>query len=138
MATEVKGLTQSEVVSSLERYGSNSLHKEKQKSILVRFLENLFDPIIRILIIALVMQIIFSFGNPDYPEIVGILVAILISTIVSTVSEAGSEKAFEKLSNDSNDVKIKVLRDGRVSEIPISDIVVGDYVYLATARVVGC
>ena len=97
-----------------------------------RFFENLSDPIIRILIIALVVQIIFTLGDCNYFEIFGIVFAILTSTMVSTISEFRSERAFEKMNEGMGGGSAKVLRNGKLCEIPISEIVVGDIVYLAS------
>ena len=97
MKTVIKGLSEIEAKESFEKYGDNRLEKIKSKSLFKRFIENLSDPIIRILIIALVLQIVFTLGDCNYYEIFGIVAAILISTTVSTVSEYKSEKAFEKL-----------------------------------------
>ena len=97
MKESIKGLTSKEVELSYQKYGDNSLIKEKNKSFIRRYIENLSDPIIRILIFALALQVIFTFGDCNYFEIFGIVAAILLSTTVSTVSEYRSEQAFEKL-----------------------------------------
>ena len=131
MTNKIKGLTAEEVKKSLELHGDNSLKKEKGKGFFKRFFENLSDPIIRILIIALVLQVIFTMGNPDYFELGGIIVAIFLSTVVSTVSEYKSEKAFERLRDDGIDGQVSVLRDGTIQRINSSELVVGDVVYLS-------
>ena len=97
MANKISGLTTTEVERSLALNGDNTLNRERRKGFFKRFIENLSDPIIRILMIALVLQVIFTFGHTNYLEIGGILAAIFLSTMVSTVSEYRSEKAFEKL-----------------------------------------
>ena len=134
MTSRIKGLTSQEVEKSLKLHGDNSLKKEKGKGFFKRFIENLSDPIIRILMIALLLQIIFTFGNIDYFELGGIIVAIFLSTIVSTVSEYRSEKAFEKLNEDGIDGQVTVLRDGEIKRISSSNIVVGDIVYLSVGE----
>ena len=134
MTNSIKGLTSSEVEKSLKLHGDNSLKKEKSKSFIKRFLENLSDPIIKILIIALVLQVILTFGRLDYFEIGGIIVAIFLSTTVSTMSEYRSERAFEKLRDDSLDGQVNVLRDGEIKKILASELVVGDIVYLSVGE----
>jgi calcium-translocating P-type ATPase len=124
------GLSKEEVILSREKNGDNSLQKEKSKGIVRRFLENLSDPIIRILMIALAVEVAVTLGNCNFFEIFGILTAILISTTVSTVSEYTSEKSFEKLRAGELDDKAHVLRDNKLTEIPAADIVVGDIMYL--------
>ena len=130
MKKELKGLDSNEVRKSFELYGSNDLVREKKKTFIKRFLENLSDPIIRVLMIALGLQLIFTLGEVNYFEIGGILVAIILSTTVSTISEHRSESAFEKMQSDSEDGVATVLRDSRMQRIRVSDIVVGDIVYL--------
>ena len=92
---KILGLNNDEIKKSFELYGDNSLIKEKKKSFVTRFVDNLKDPIIRILMIALGLQFVCSFGDVNYFEIGGIFVAIILSTLVSTLSEYRSEKALE-------------------------------------------
>ena len=126
-----KGLSSSEVAVSRAKNGSNSLKKIKTKSIIHRFFENLSDPIIKILLFALFLQVIFTFGNCNFLEIFGILAAILISTTVSTISEYGSEKAFLKMEEEAAESNARVMRDGTLCEIVSTDIVVGDIILLS-------
>ena len=134
MTQKVIGLTTEEVQRSKEKYGDNGLAKRKNKSFLGKFFENLNDPIIKILIIALLIEVIFTLGNCNFFEVFGIISAILIATTVSTVSEYGSERAFEKMQKESSDGIVRVLRDGEMREISVSDIVVGDIVYLSAGE----
>ncbi len=130
----IKGLTTDEVQRSFERFGDNSLKRTRGKGFFGKLLENLSDPIIRILITALGIEIIFTFGNCNYFEIFGIVTAIMISSLVSTISEFRSEKAFEKLNDSAADTGASVLRDGEIKKISVSDIVVGDIVYLSSGE----
>ena len=66
MTRGFNGLTTAEAKRSLELHGDNSLQREKKKGFLGKFLENLSDPIIRVLIIALGVQLIFTFGNCNF------------------------------------------------------------------------
>ena len=133
MTKKQKGLSAPEVEKSRNIYGDNSLRRERTKGFFRKFFENLGDPIIRILMIALGVQLLFTLGNVNYIEIFGIVAAILISTTVSTASEYRSERAFEKLEGDGEGVA-RVLRCGELCEIPVSDIVVGDIVYLSAGE----
>ena len=134
MVNKTVGLTNEEVLLSREKNGDNSLAKEKRKSIVRRFFENLNDPIIKVLIFALVIQVIFTFRNCNLFEVFGILLAILIATTVSTLSEYGSERAFLKMQEDSIDSKVLALRNGEIREISVSEIVVGDILYLSSGE----
>lgn len=130
MKKKIEGLSDKEVLVSRKEHGDNTLKKEKTKSFFRRFLDNLTDPIIRILLIALGIQIVVTMGNCNFLEIVGIVVAILISTTVSTVSEHTSEKSFEKMRDNELNDKVSVLRNGNVEQLDIAEIVVGDIIYL--------
>ena len=130
MSKNLKGLSEKEVLISKEEFGSNTLEKEKTKGFFRKFAENLNDPIIKILICALVIEILFTFGKCNFFEVGGIVAAILIATTVSTASEFGSERAFKKMQKNGSDSLVRVLRDGVQKEIPVSELVVGDIVYL--------
>ena len=131
MVRQIYGLTEDEVISSRRDHGENTLKKIKQKGFFRKFLENLSDPIIKILLIALAIEVIFTFRDCNYFEIGGIVAAILIATTVSTVSEIGSEAAFRKLEAEMSALTVKVMRAGEIKDISIKDIVVGDLVYLS-------
>ena len=124
------GLTSKEVEISRKVNGSNKLTEIKRKTFLGLLLESLGDPIIKILMLALVIKIVFLFKDFDWFETIGILIAILLSSFISTISEYGSEETFKRLQEDSESVKVKVKRNGSVIEIPLDDVVVGDLVIL--------
>ncbi|MBR5242469.1 MAG: calcium-translocating P-type ATPase, PMCA-type [Clostridia bacterium] len=134
MVRQIYGLTEDEVLKSRERHGENSLKKLKQKGFFQKFLENLCDPIIKILLVALAIELIFTFRDCNYFEICGIVAAILIATTVSTASEIGSEAAFRRLEAEIADLSVKVMRAGEIKSISIKEIVVGDLVYLSSGE----
>ena len=125
------GLSDDEVRLSREKHGTNALVRIKTKGIVRRFFENLSDPIIRILIAALALEVIFTFGNCNLIEVFGILAAILIATTVSTVSEYGSERAFARIEAESRESRARAIRSGNDVLIEADDIVVGDLIKLA-------
>ena len=127
-----KGLTNEEVIKSRKEFGSNEIEFHKKNKFLSLFLESLGDPIIKILLIALAIKIVFLFKDFDFYETIGILIAVLLATFISTISEYGSEKAFLKLGEEAGKIKVKVLRDNNLQEVLISDVVVGDLVILET------
>lgn len=126
------GLSKEEVIKSRKKYGTNTLTSKKKKSFLMQFVETLGDPIIKILLTALIIKTIFLFKDFDWFETLGILIAIFLSSLISTISEYGSEKAFERLQEESSRIKCKVKRDGKLIETSIDEIVVGDIVKLET------
>ncbi len=126
------GLTEKEVEESRKKYGSNTISQKKTKTFFHQFIETLGDPIIKILLIALVIKTIFLFKDFDWFETLGIVIAIFLSSLISTVSEYGSEKAFQSLQEEASRIKSKVKREGNLKEISIDDLVVGDIVRLET------
>ena len=136
MTSKIVGLTSEEVRKSKEKHGDNRLERQKRKGFFKRYLENLNDPIIKILIIALVIEVVFTFGSCNLFEVFGIVFAILLATVVSTVSEFGSERAFEKMQKEDSDRFVSVLRDGKIEEIPFGSVVAGDIIYLSAGDLV--
>lgn len=124
------GLTDKEVLSNKNKYGSNAITNTKKNSFISLLIESLGDPIIRILLIALGIKTIFLIKDFDWYETVGIVIAIFLASFISSISEYGSEKAFEKLQEESSKIKCRVRRNGQVVEINVDDVVVGDIVLL--------
>ena len=129
------GLTDEEVIINRKKYGTNELTKIKQKTFFRIFLESLGDPIIKILLIALGIKILFIFSKYDWYETIGIAIAVMLASFISTISEYGSEAAFKRLQEDAAKIKVKVFRNNKLQEIIINDIVVGDIVKLTTGIV---
>ena len=126
----MEGLNNNEVDLYRKKYGSNEIKKEKQNTLLKLFLESLGDPIIKILLIALGIKVIFLFKDFDWYETVGIVIAILIASLVSSITEYGSERAFERLQEETTQSKVKVKRNGEIAIIEVNDIVKNDLVLL--------
>ena len=134
MNRKFTGLSTTEVESSRKEHGTNSFDKVKSRGILRRFFDNLCDPIIRILLIALALEVIFTFGNCNLLEVFGIVIAVLIATVVSTVSEYGSETAFRKMQEANRSGKIRAYRNGVLTELPIDELVFGDIILLSAGE----
>lgn len=124
------GLTDEEVTASRQKHGENKLGTYKKRGFIKSFFSNLNDPIIKVLIVALFLNIIFMFPKINWLESFGIGASILLSTLVSTVSEYSSENAFEKLRQKSENDSVSVKRAEGVSKIPQEELVVGDIVFL--------
>lgn len=129
-----KGLSPDEVLASREKYGENIIPRGRKKSLLRRYIEGFSDPIIKILLGALCINLIFSIGHTDLYETAGIIAAVLISTVVSAISEHGSERAFDKLSERGADDECRVRRDGKLIKIRSSELVVGDIVLIGAGE----
>ena len=128
------GLTSDEVKYSREKHGENKLCRLKSDSFIKKFFQNLGDPIIRILLFALLVNLIFMFRDGNVIESIGIAVSILLATFISTVSEYSSQKAFSDLSRYQSKTKCRCMRDGRLCEIDVGDVVVGDVVLISAGE----
>ena len=126
------GLSNKEVIDSRNKYGTNKLEEIEGNSFLKLLLESLGDPIIKILLIALGIKVVFLIKSFDWYETIGIVIAIFLASFISTISEYGSEKAFKRLQEESSKIKCKVKRDNKTIEINIDDVVVGDIIYLSS------
>ena len=124
------GLSAAQAEQARREYGSNELEAQKQTGFWGKFIANFADPVIKILLIALAVNLIFLFRNQNWFETMGIALAIALATLVSTISEYGSESAFRKMQEDAGRIQARVMRDGQLLSLPIAEIVVGDVVYL--------
>lgn len=124
------GLNNEEVEINRKKYGTNSITNVKSKGFLKLLLESLGDPIIKILLIALAIKVVFLFQDSNYFETLGILIAIFLASFISTISEYGSEAAFRRLQEESSKILVKALRNGKVTEIPLEDVVKNDIIVL--------
>lgn len=96
----------------------------------MQFLNSFGDPIIKILLVALAINILFLFQNADWFEAVGIAVAIFLATFISTLSEYGSESAFLELQRSAANITCRVQRAKGITALPVAELVVGDLVLL--------
>jgi len=128
----MNGLTDIEVVEKRRRYGNNKIDIENRDTFFHLLLESLADPIIRILLIALGIKIIFLIKDFDWYETIGIVIAIFIASFISTISEYGSSKAFQSLQEEASKIKCRVKRNNKIIEIDLEEVVVDDLVILSS------
>lgn len=126
------GLSNKEVIESRKKYGSNKFTKKNRDSFIKLLLETFSDPIIKILLIALGIKIIFLIRDFSWYETIGIVIAILVASLISSISEYGSMKAFDKLTEESSSINVRVKREHNIITVPIKDIVVNDIVILSS------
>jgi len=127
----LKGLTDEEVVKSKRDNGTNGLPPPKIESFWEKLFENFEDPLIRILLVALVITWVLAFlGYADWIEGIGIGVAVLLATFVSTYAEFKNEASFRKLQEEASQTHNSVFRNGSPIDLSAEDIVVGDLVLL--------
>ena len=127
-----QGLTSQAVEESRKKFGSNMLTQIPPEPLWKKFLKGFRDPMIMILLVALLVQVIlFLLDQAEWFEPVGILIAILIANGISSISENSQEnKAAVLKANEEARESAKVFRDGKLTEIHVNEIVVGDIVYL--------
>ena len=119
------GLTTKEAQKRLKRYGQNSLPKKKKDSIFKIFFNELLDPIVLLLIIAIIASIIVG----EFIDALAIFFIVLIDLILGTYEENKANttvEALEKLVPEN----VKVQRDGKEIIIDSKELTIGDYVYL--------
>ena len=126
------GLTEKEVEDSRVKHGSNALTQIPPDPLWKKILEGFKDPMIMILLVALIIQIILFFlGQAEWFEPVGIFIAIMIANGVASYSENKQEgKASALKAEEEAKEMAKVIRDGKLEEIHVTEVVVGDIVFL--------
>lgn len=125
-----QGLSQTEAQSRLEKNGKNKLEAAKGKSLIRRFLEQLADPMIIILLVAAAISgVLAVIENDSFADVIIILAVVIINAILGVYQESKAEKAIEAL-QEMSAATSKVLRDGKVQVIHSEDLVVGDIVLL--------
>ena len=125
-----EGLTSEEAGKRLEANGKNRLAAAKGKSIVRRFLEQLADPMIIILLVAAAISGVLAVKEGEgFVDVIIILSVVLINAILGVYQESKAEKAIEAL-QEMSAATSKVLRDGKVQIVHSEDLVVGDIVLL--------
>ena len=128
------GLTDDEVRKSREKYGVNLLTPPKRPSLWKLYLEKFEDPVVRVLLVAALFSLIISIVENEYAETIGIIAAILLATGIGFFFEYDANKKFDLLNAVNEETLVKVIRKGRVQEIPRKDVVVGDIIVLETGE----
>ena len=128
------GLTDSEVLQSREKNGVNLLTPPKRPSLWKLYLEKFEDPVVRVLLVAAVFSLIISIIENEYAETIGIIAAILLATGIGFFFEYDANKKFDLLNAVNEETLVKVIRNGKIQEIPRKDVVVGDIVVLETGE----
>ncbi|MBR0042525.1 MAG: calcium-translocating P-type ATPase, PMCA-type [Bacteroides sp.] len=126
------GLTDEEVLQSRSRHGDNVLTPPKRPSLWKLYLEKFEDPVVRVLLVAACFSLLISIFENEYAETIGIILAILLATGIGFYFEYDANKKFDLLNSVNEETPVKVLRNGRVQEVPRKDVVVGDIVMLET------
>ena len=126
---EKNGLSSTEALRRLEKYGKNKLETKKKKTLFKQFLSQLKDVMIYILIIAAIISAFLG----EISDALIILLVIIINAVIGVVQESKAEKALDALKELSTP-KALVKRDGSLKEILSEDIVPGDIVIIDAGR----
>ena len=127
----IKGLNKDQVEQSRKIHGDNIIHEAEQETFWDKFKGAFDDPMIKLLlVIAAIMAIMAVMGYAEFGEIIGIVISVLLVTGISAKTEIASDNEYRKLKDSTKKEVCKVHRDGKVVEVEINELVVGDLVIL--------
>ncbi len=124
--TSANGLSSEEAAARLEKNGKNKLKEGKRESLFHRFMMQLADPMIIILIVAAAISAVTSVYNKEFPSDV---IIIMIVVILGVYQESKAEKAIEALQEIAAATS-HVIRNGKIETVHSEDLVTGDIVVL--------
>ena len=124
------GLSNAEAQKRLNQNGPNKLVEGKKTPLIVRFFQQMKDPMILILLAAaLVSGITAAVEGESFADVIIILAVVLINAVLGVVQESKAEKAIEALQNMAA-ATCRVLRNGQILRVKTEELVVGDVVLL--------
>ena len=131
------GLTTQQALENKAK-GSNELTQRESESFWDMFKESLQDTWLKILMVALSLEVIFyiigriwpDMGSDDWFSAVAIFVVIIAVSVIGTYINYKQDRGAQALQNEASQIKVKVYRDGNLVEMSINDIVLDDCVYL--------
>lgn len=126
------GLNDSEIKKRNEVYGRNEFTNKEEASILHDIKNALLEPMMLILLLAALVSAIIG----EVYDSIGIVCAVAIGITIGIITEGKSKKAAEALAKMTEDIIVKVLRNGTVAQVSKSDLVPGDIVYLETGDMI--
>ena len=128
--TTEKGLNSSQAAERLEKYGKNKLKEGRKVTVIEKFLKELADPMIIILIAAAVVSgITAAYSGESFTDVIIIMAVVVINAVLGVVQENKAEKAIAAL-QEITAATSKVLRDGKQITIKSEDLVPGDIIIL--------
>ena len=130
LETTETGLTDIEAEVRLQKNGKNKLKESKKDSLIKRFLKQMKDPMILILLGAALISGITSFySGEELADVFIILVVVIINAVLGVYQESKAEKAIEAL-QEMAAATSKVIRDGLIKVVKSEDLVLGDIIIL--------
>ncbi len=128
--TSPEGLSSEEAAKRTTEYGSNELEAPPGKSILRKFVDELMDPMIIILIAAAIISAVLAVvENESFADVIIIISVVIINSCLGVYQESKAEKAIEALQEMSKATS-KVFRDGKLLNLLSNEIVPGDIVLM--------
>lgn len=128
------GLSPQEAQARLDKYGPNQLAGAPKKPLWARFLDQMRDPMILVLLAAAALSLASS-GGEDWVEAVIILVIVGVNACISISQEDSAEKALEALQKMSAPLA-KVVRGGEQVRLETAFLVPGDIIVLEAGDLV--
>ena len=136
LGSGTEGLTSQEAASRLEKNGKNKLAEGKKTPLWRKFLGQLADPMIIILIcaaaVSAIIAVVESHGRAtvgDFADVIIIMAVVLINATLGVLQESKAEAAIEAL-KQMTAATTKVIRDGKQMQVRSEDLVVGDVIVL--------
>ena len=128
--SDKEGLCNTEVNKRLEENGYNKLKEEKQKNILLKFLDQFKNVMIIMLLSASIISMIISFCEGEsYIDSFIILMVVFLNAVLGVVQEFKAEKAISSL-RKMQIPYVKVKRNNKIIKIESSKLVIGDIVII--------
>ena len=130
LRTTESGLSHQEAGDRLAKCGPNKLAEGKKVTLLQRFIQQLCDPMIIILLVAAAVSgVTAAYSGESFTDVFIILIVVLINAVLGVYQESKAEKAIEAL-QEMTAATSKVLRDGKMSLLRSDVLVPGDIVIL--------
>ena len=130
LSSSADGLTRAEAEKRLAENGRNKLAEPPREPLIKRFLRQMADPMIIILLCAAAISGVLAVAEGDsFADVIIILAVVIINAVLGVYQENKAERAIEAL-QEMSAATSKVLRDGRIAVIPSEELVVGDVVLL--------
>ncbi len=130
MGVTSQGLTHEKALKRLEGDGPNKLIETKKKTLVARFIEQMKNIMIIVLLIAAIVSLVVAkIENESYTDSIIIFAVVVMNAVLGVVQEAKADKAIESLKKMSLPY-IKVRRNGKIENIKTEDLVVGDIVLI--------
>ena len=132
------GLSEAEAEKRLEQFGRNRLAEQKKESLIKRFLKQLADPmIIMLLVSAVISAVVSAYSNESFADVFIILFVVIVNAILGVVQESMAEQAIEAL-KEMSAATSKVIRDGMIRIVKSEELVPGDIIVIEAGGIHRC